>query len=176
MSPKPPRADALSLPADVAAALLAHVRAEAPNEACGLLSGDLRRGSVAAFHPVRNALASPYRFDVDPGDLARALDAIEATGLELVAIFHSHPRSAAVPSALDRRESRYPVPYLIAGVEGSSTKLVLRAWRVDEAGAREMAVRIGRDQQSEARLSRTLRATGSSTMSTAHEPSSLPER
>ena len=169
------RRDVLALPQRVVDELIAHARAVEPNEACGLVAGDLGRGRGTTFHPARNALGSPYRFDVHPEDLVRILDHIERAGLDLVAIFHSHPRSPAIPSALDRREARDPVPNLICGAGGDGPA-VLRAWRIDGSDAVEIALRIEPDQQSEARLSSTRRSTGSRTRSMAHELSSLPDR
>ena len=54
----------LSLPASLRDQIVAHARAGAPNEACGLLGG--RDGVATSFHPVRNADASPYRYTVHP--------------------------------------------------------------------------------------------------------------
>ena len=90
--------------------MLAHARAELPNEACGLLSGSLADGAATAFHPARNAEASPLRYSVHPDDLVRIVFAIEDGGDDLVAIFHSHTRSPAIPSATDRRAAMYPTP------------------------------------------------------------------
>ena len=47
----------LTLPAAVARAMLDHARSELPNEACGLLSGDLATGLAIAYHPARNSEA-----------------------------------------------------------------------------------------------------------------------
>jgi proteasome lid subunit RPN8/RPN11 len=134
-----PAAPALFLPAAVARAIRAHAAAELPNEACGLLAGDIATGHVVAFHPARNEHASPRRFSVDARDLVRITFEIEAMGRQLVAIFHSHPNSAAAPSATDAREARYPAAlHLIAGAAGE-----LRAWRIGEAeGPVEVALRI----------------------------------
>ena len=167
-----------SISSSVIDTILAHAWAESPNEACGLVAGERGSNRGTVFHAARNALASPYRFDVHPADLVRILDEIDRAGHELVAIFHSHPRSAAAPSALDRREARYAVPHLIAGIEGGDdAPRTLRAWQIEGSSALELEVRvIETDQQSVARVSSTRRATGSSTISTAHEPSSLPER
>jgi [CysO sulfur-carrier protein]-S-L-cysteine hydrolase len=146
MTREPPPADGagppsgLTLPRSVVDALLEHARAEAPNEACGLLAGDAGRGTGSAFHPARNALASPYRFDVDPGDLVRVLDEIHGAGLDLVAIFHSHPRSPAVPSALDRREASYRVSQLIVSLQGDEPEV--RAWWLEDDGSRELRLLI----------------------------------
>ena len=83
------------IPADIRAELASHARAEAPNEACGLIV--LRDGRAERYVRGRNTLASPYRFqlNVDP-------DAwfLEDDGFEL-AVFHTHPETAPVPSRTD---------------------------------------------------------------------------
>jgi len=135
----------LAIPATVAAELLAHARAELPNEACGLLSGSLADGRATAFHPTRNAEASPLRYSVHPDDLVRITFAIEDAGEDLVAIFHSHTRSAAVPSATDRRAAMYPDPfYLLASLADADAlpERALRAWRIVADEAIEVSLRL----------------------------------
>ena len=133
----------LHLPADVADEVMRHARAELPNEACGLLAGSVAGGRVSRFHPARNAEASPLRYNVHPEDLVRITFAIEDAGEDLVAIFHSHTRSAAVPSATDRRTAMYPDPfYLIASLAHSDAPpaSVLRAWRIADGEALEVSI------------------------------------
>ena len=135
----------LAIPATVAAELLVHARAELPNEACGLLSGSLADGRATAFHPTRNAEASPLRYSVHPDDLVRITFAIEDAGEDLVAIFHSHTRSAAVPSATDRRAAMYPDPfYLLASLADADAlpERALRAWRIVADEAIEVSLRL----------------------------------
>ena len=135
----------LAIPATVAVELLAHARAELPNEACGLLSGSLADGRATAFHPTRNAEASPLRYSVHPDDLVRITFAIEDAGEDLVAIFHSHTRSAAVPSATDRRAAMYPDPfYLLASLADADAlpERALRAWRIVADEAIEVSLRL----------------------------------
>jgi proteasome lid subunit RPN8/RPN11 len=83
------------IPTEIRSELADHARAEAPNEACGLIV--LRDGRAERYVRGRNTLASPYRFqlDVDP-------DAwfLEDEGFEL-AVFHTHPETAPVPSRTD---------------------------------------------------------------------------
>lgn len=129
----------LELPVDLVEAVIGHARAELPNEACGLLSG--AAGRATTFHPARNTLGSPRRFDLHPEDLVRLMFEMEAAGNELVAIFHSHPRSPAVPSLTDVRGAEYRVPYLIASLEARSEP-VLRAWWIAAGEAAEIPVRV----------------------------------
>jgi [CysO sulfur-carrier protein]-S-L-cysteine hydrolase len=114
------------VPAAVRRALEEHARSEAPNEACGLIA--FRDGVAERYLPGRNALASPYRFQLEPGDPGDFF--LEDEGYEL-AVFHSHPETEARPSRTDIAniglwEAR---PYLIL----SLAREELRAWRI-EAG------------------------------------------
>jgi len=92
-------------------AMQRHVNFEAPLEACGMLAG--KDGVVELVLPVKNAEASRVRFKMDPRAQLRALEQIEAEGLELLAIFHSHPKGPSVPSPTDIAEAAYPVVNII---------------------------------------------------------------
>ncbi len=123
----------LTMTSAVAEELMRHARRELPNEACALLSGSLAQGSATSVHPARNAEASPLRYNVDPEDLIRITYAIEDAGEDLVAIFHSHTHTPAVPSATDRRAAQYPdVFYVLATLADPSLPAAsaLRAWRI----------------------------------------------
>ena len=136
----------LTVSPELAQGLLSHARAELPNEACGLLAGSLATGQATTFHPARNAEASPLRYNVDPDDLVRITFAIDDAGQDLVAIFHSHTRSPAVPSATDRRTAMYPEPfYLLASLSdpGAPPERALRAWRIHGGQAFEVPLTIG---------------------------------
>jgi proteasome lid subunit RPN8/RPN11 len=110
------------IPGEVRRALEEHAREEAPNEACGLVL--LRDGRAERYERGRNALGSPYRFelDIDP-----EVWFLEDEGYEL-AVFHSHPASAPRPSRTDVEriglwEGR---PYLILRLDTGE----LAAWRI----------------------------------------------
>lgn len=136
----------LAIPATLADELLAHARAEVPNEACGILSGDLSTGTADAYHPARNAEASPFVYSVHPEDLVRIVFGIEDAGRDLVAIFHSHTHTPAVPSATDRRSAQYPDAfYLLATLSDADAAPAesLRAWRIIEGESSEVPLRIG---------------------------------
>jgi proteasome lid subunit RPN8/RPN11 len=135
----------LTLPNSVAALLLEHARAELPNEACGLLSGTALDGIATTFHPARNAEASPSRYNVHPDDLVRITFAIEDAGEDLVAIFHSHTRSPAIPSPTDRRTAMYPdAVYLLASLADpyAAPRAALRAWRIRAGDVSEVRLKI----------------------------------
>jgi proteasome lid subunit RPN8/RPN11 len=82
------------------------VERRAPEEACGLLSGQDDR--VHEVFPMTNALNSPVRFRLDPQEQIQAFEHIEQNGWELVGIYHSHPQGPPTPSRTDVMEAYYP--------------------------------------------------------------------
>jgi proteasome lid subunit RPN8/RPN11 len=106
-----------------------HARAEAPNEACGVVV--LRDGTADRYEAGRNRAASPYRFelDVDP-----AVWFLEDDGYEL-AVFHSHVSAPARPSRTDVEniglwEGR---PYLILSLgTGELAAFTIEGGRISE--------------------------------------------
>lgn len=143
--------DALTVPAPLAEELLSHARSQLPNEACGILAGTVADGVATTFHPARNEEASPLRYNVHPEDLVRITFEIEDAGDDMVAIFHSHTRSPAVPSPTDRRAAMYPdVFYLLATLADpdAAPERCLRAWRIREGEAAEVELLVLRPKPS----------------------------
>jgi [CysO sulfur-carrier protein]-S-L-cysteine hydrolase len=135
----------LTLPLRLADELIAHARAEAPNEACGLLAGDLDTGVATAYHPARNAAASPYVYSVHPDDLVRIVFGIEDAGEDLLAIFHSHTHTPAVPSPTDRRQAMYPDAFYLLVTLADPDALpseALRAWRIRDGESTEVRLSL----------------------------------
>ncbi|MBZ9752525.1 M67 family metallopeptidase [Deinococcus sp. HMF7604] len=119
----------LLLPPALYRELWRHARQEAPRECVGALGGVRLHGGWEArtLYPLPNIDPQPERaYLADPGHLLRALRAMDAEGLELVGLYHSHPRGPARPSLSDQALAAYPVPYLIADVAGGT----LRAYRL----------------------------------------------
>jgi proteasome lid subunit RPN8/RPN11 len=79
--------------------MVAHAREDLPNECCGMVGG--RDGEATEAIRVANAAATPLRYEMDPQEQYNALKTIEDGGGELLAIYHSHTKSAAYPSQTD---------------------------------------------------------------------------
>ena len=63
-------------------------------------------------------------------DLIDAVVSLRGGGAEILAIYHSHPRWAAIPSQTDLRENHYgEVPRIIVSL--LEEKPVVRVWRLD---------------------------------------------
>ena len=99
----------LVISADIFAAMLDHACAELPNECVGFLAGTVLNGvgGVSQFLQLTNALASPTAFETEASSLFAAYKAMRLTGTDVLAIYHSHPTSAPVPSATDLANNTY---------------------------------------------------------------------
>lgn len=109
-----------------------HARGVAPNECCGLVGGNDRRAHTV--YPMRNAAANPLvTYEASPEDLFAAQRSMRERGEQLLAIYHSHPRSAdPEPSETDVRLAYYPTAvYLIVGLGDEQARL--SAFRISES-------------------------------------------
>lgn len=86
--------------------MIAHAREDLPNEACGVVHA--AAGTATSVHRVRNAAASPYRYEMDGMQQLRLEQARDAAGETLFAIYHSHVASEARPSPTDVRMAFFP--------------------------------------------------------------------
>ncbi|GAB4539002.1 MAG: M67 family metallopeptidase [Anaerolineales bacterium] len=91
--------------------MVAHVAGLAPQEACGLLAGT---GNVAQhIFFISNQAQSPTRYLMNPVEQLRAFEWIDENHLDLLAIFHSHPRGPQTVSPTDIAQAAYRVAYLV---------------------------------------------------------------
>jgi proteasome lid subunit RPN8/RPN11 len=122
------------MPQDFAAAIVEQARAEHPNEACGVLAGHASQNGGAASRIFRmtNAERSPVIYRIDPKEQFRVFKEIEDEDLDLVAIYHSHTRSPAYPSATDVAQAYYPeAVYLIVSLANPDAP-DLRGYRITD--------------------------------------------
>jgi proteasome lid subunit RPN8/RPN11 len=91
--------------------MLEHVKSHVPLEACGLLAG--KNNQLEKVILVRNQAQSPVRFVMDPYEQLQAFEWIEAQGLDLIGIFHSHPAGPEIASVNDIAEAAYRVVSII---------------------------------------------------------------
>ncbi|HXR13995.1 MAG TPA: M67 family metallopeptidase [Solirubrobacteraceae bacterium] len=127
--------------------IVAHAVAEAPNECCGIV-GSVDGDAVAVF-AARNAAASPLRYVMDGEDQLRIQEEIEARGLDYGAIYHSHTRSAPLPSQTDINMALVPGVgplwpgslYIIVGLAGEEPEV--RAFRIESDTPEEVALSVG---------------------------------
>ncbi len=93
----------LHVPKSVVDAMLQHCRAEAPNEACGVLIG--HGDHVEDLQSMTNLEASPVAYRMDPYEQLQLQKRLRQSGQELVAIYHSHVATQAYPSVTDIQQA-----------------------------------------------------------------------
>jgi proteasome lid subunit RPN8/RPN11 len=129
--------DQICLPAALVEAMISQARAALPEETCGLVAGQL--GRAVRLYPIENMRHSPVAYEMEPLQQIQAMLAIENDGLELLAIYHSHPDGPARPSPTDVALAYYPEQaQLIISLAGAAT--TVRAYRIADGLVEEIAV------------------------------------
>jgi len=131
----------LTLPAEIAAQIVEHALRGYPAEVCGLVAG--RDGVATAAYSGRNISPTPaVTYELDHDTLARVFD-FEDAGLELVAIYHSHPRGPETPSPTDIAHAYYPNSVHLIVSLATFGRPVIRGFRITDRRTREAAIMIG---------------------------------
>jgi proteasome lid subunit RPN8/RPN11 len=121
-------------------AMLTHVLACLPEEACGILSGAQDRVVVSVI-PITNELHSPTAFQMAPEEQIQVFLQLEKNSLDMIAVYHSHPNGPAHPSESDLDQFRYPgVIQLIWSFQDSAWHL--NGFIIDSRHAREGTINL----------------------------------
>ena len=91
----------LVIRADLVDAMVAHARADHPDEACGVIAGPEGSDRPERFVPMVNAASSPTFYEFDPTDLLKLYREMDARDEEPVVVYHSHTATEAYPSRTD---------------------------------------------------------------------------
>lgn len=109
--------------------IVSHAREDLPNECCGMIGGV--DGQARTVYRARNEFATPYSFKIHSDDQFRVLHKeMPACGEDLLAIYHSHTKTAAYPSQTDLNEAEHwPEPmYVIVSFEDPDAPDVKGFW------------------------------------------------
>jgi [CysO sulfur-carrier protein]-S-L-cysteine hydrolase len=123
--------------------IVAHAVRDAPNECCGLILG--RDGSATSARALENLAASPFRFDIDGRELIAFAFADEDDDDQLLAIYHSHTRSAPYPSQTDVNfAAGWPgVEWLIVGIpKAKDAEPEARSYLIEDGTIREVELEV----------------------------------
>lgn len=86
--------------------MVGHVQSVYPHEGCGFLGGVHGRGQQ--IYRITNEHHSSTSFFMNPVEQLQAWYALHRAGQTLLAIYHSHPHTAAYPSPTDQTSQTYP--------------------------------------------------------------------
>jgi proteasome lid subunit RPN8/RPN11 len=85
---------------------------------------------------IENELHSPVRYRMRAEGQLRGFRLLEEQGLDLLAIFHSHPAGPPVPSARDIAEAYYPEALTVICSPGADS-WNLRGFWIEQGQVRE---------------------------------------
>ncbi|MHB8375371.1 MAG: M67 family metallopeptidase [Dehalococcoidia bacterium] len=122
--------------------MVAHAREDAPNECCGIIAGDSAGRGTKLYRAI-NAEASPYRYSVEPKDLLRIHNDVDAHDWTFLAIYHSHTHTEAYPSPTDvRLAGGWPEAYYVLVSLMDAAHPVIRAFRIIDGAVTEEAIEV----------------------------------
>src|ERR1700747_2208026 len=91
----------LTISAALRARIVAHARADHPDEACGVIAGPAGTDQPARFVAMTNAERSPTFYRFDSMEQLRVWREMDDRDEEPVVIYHSHTATEAYPSRTD---------------------------------------------------------------------------
>ncbi len=91
----------LSIRRDLVDQIVAHARADHPDEACGVIAGPVGTRRPERFIAMVNAARSPTFYEFDSTDLLRLYREMDDRDEIPVVIYHSHTATQAMPSRTD---------------------------------------------------------------------------
>jgi proteasome lid subunit RPN8/RPN11 len=131
----------LVIPCQIYNAMVEHARFCYPEEACGLIAVD-GDGQLRMVYATTNVDRSRVRFTVAPREHFGAIKHAESQGWAIAGSFHSHPESAAFPSARDVDGALDPdwVHFIVSMANGlpDVRGFRIRDYRVSEIALREL--------------------------------------
>jgi proteasome lid subunit RPN8/RPN11 len=122
--------------------IIEHALIEAPRECCGIIGG--RDGELTELHRMTNVYPGVDFYEPEGAELYQRYRDLDDRGLEIAAIYHSHPVSPAYPSARDVEYAGWPDSvYIICSLEAPNEP-VLRAFRIVDGGISELSIEVSR--------------------------------
>ena len=124
-------------------AIVAHARADHPDEACGLVA--LKDGRPTRVIPMTNVERSPTFYVMDSTELFQAFRSMRDNGEddEEFVIYHSHTATEAYPSRTDVSIAAYPDAHYVLVSTRSPDSVELRSFRIVEGVVSEEEVVVG---------------------------------
>ena len=142
----------LVIRADLVEAMVAHARADHPDEACGVLAGPGGSDRPERHIAMVNAERSPtfYRFDAQ--EQLKVWRALEESGEVPVVIYHSHTATEAYPSRTDAGLAAEPDAHYVLVSTRNLGQDEVRSYRIVDGVVTEEPVHIVEDYQDQEHL------------------------
>ncbi|MER6831788.1 M67 family metallopeptidase [Streptosporangium sp. NPDC000563] len=124
--------------------IIAHARADHPDEACGVIAGPVGSDSPERFIAMENAERSPTFYRFDSLEQLRVWREMDDRDEEPVVIYHSHTATEAYPSRTDISYAAEPNAHyvLVSTREELGEKAEFRSYRIIDGVVSEEEVTI----------------------------------
>ncbi|HEV7932220.1 MAG TPA: M67 family metallopeptidase [Actinomadura sp.] len=122
--------------------IVAHARADHPDEACGVVAGAAGSDTPTQFIPMTNAERSPTFYRFDSLEQLRVWRAMDDADEEPVVIYHSHTATEAYPSRTDISYASEPNAHYVLVSTRDPEDVEFRSYRIVDGQVTEEEVRI----------------------------------
>lgn len=126
--------------------IVAHARADHPDEACGVLAGPAGSDRPERFIPMYNAARSTTFYEFGSDDLLKLYRELDARDEDPVVIYHSHTATEAYPSRTDITYANEPgAHYVVVSTAESGNDegpFSFRSFRIVDSVVTEEEVQI----------------------------------
>ncbi|WP_067174153.1 Mov34/MPN/PAD-1 family protein [Microtetraspora niveoalba] len=122
--------------------IVAHARADHPDEACGVVAGPAGSDRPERFVPMENAERSPTFYRFDSMEQFRVWREMDDRDEEPVVIYHSHTATEAYPSRTDVSYASEPNAHYVLVSTASEDDVEFRSYRIVEGVITEEPVKI----------------------------------
>jgi proteasome lid subunit RPN8/RPN11 len=127
------------------AKIVAHARADHPDEACGVIAGPAGSDRPVRFIPMLNAARSPTFYEFDSMELFRVWREMDERDEEPVVIYHSHTATQAYPSRTDIALAQEPGAHYVLVSTRDEDQEEFRSFRIVDGLVTEEEVQVSDD-------------------------------
>ena len=132
----------LTIPRELRDKIVAHARADHPDEACGVLAGPAGGDRPERFIPMTNAQRSPTFYEFDSAEQFRVWHEMDEAGEEPVVIYHSHTATEAYPSRTDISLASEPGAHYVLVSTRDENQAEFRSYRIVHGEVTEEPVTV----------------------------------
>ena len=124
---------------DIIDQIIIHAQKINPIEACGYLAG--YGNTITQGYELKNIDNSEEHFSFDPAEQFSVVREARNEGLEILANYHSHPKTLARPSVEDIRMAYDPgILYLIISLADKNPQI--KAYKIQQSTVEEEIIQI----------------------------------
>lgn len=122
--------------------MVAHARADHPDEACGVIAGAEGSDRPVRFIPMVNAERSPTFYRFDSTEQLKVWREMDRNDEEPIVIYHSHTATEAYPSRTDVSYASEPQAHYVLVSTRDTDDTEIRSYRIIDGVVTEEPIEI----------------------------------